>query len=80
MRVKILSMHWETNNRCSNYAGNDPLHLSFSSKSMTLADLDAEEIARQSMKIAAEMCVFTNSNWIVETIDLDKEGSSEGSK
>eukprot|EP00808_Paulinella_micropora_P003360 g70004.t1 len=31
-------------------------------------DMDAEEIAKASMKIAAEMCVFTNSSWVMETI------------
>ena len=32
-------------------------------------DLDAEEIARKAMKIAADICVFTNENLIVETLD-----------
>ena len=32
-------------------------------------DMDAEEIARKSMAIAAEICVFTNHNLIVETIE-----------
>lgn len=31
-------------------------------------DLDAEEIVREAMAIAAEICVFTNDNLIVETI------------
>lgn len=33
-------------------------------------DLDAEAIARQAMAIAGDICVYTNSNLIVETIDL----------
>ena len=33
-------------------------------------DLDAEEIARRAMKIAAEVCVYTNTNVTVETVDL----------
>ena len=35
-----------------------------------LADstLSAEEIARKAMKIAAEICVFTNGNLTVETL------------
>ncbi len=33
--------------------------------------LDAEEIARKAMKIAAEICVYTNENVTVETIELD---------
>jgi ATP-dependent HslUV protease subunit HslV len=36
-----------------------------------LADMDltAEEIARKSMKIAAEICVYTNNNLTVEILD-----------
>ena len=30
---------------------------------------DAEEIARKAMQIAAEICVYTNSNFVVETLD-----------
>jgi ATP-dependent HslUV protease subunit HslV len=32
-------------------------------------DLDAEEIVRRSMKIAAEICVYTNGNLVIESID-----------
>jgi ATP-dependent HslUV protease subunit HslV len=32
-------------------------------------ELDAEAIARKSMAIAAEICVYTNSNLTVETLD-----------
>lgn len=32
-------------------------------------NLTSEEIARQSLQIASEICVFTNSNIVVETID-----------
>jgi len=32
-------------------------------------DKDAEEIARKAMQIAADICVYTNSNVIVETLD-----------
>jgi len=31
-------------------------------------DLDAEEIARKAMKIAADICVYTNENVIVESV------------
>jgi len=31
--------------------------------------LDAETIARKAMKIAANICVYTNENVIVETIE-----------
>jgi ATP-dependent HslUV protease subunit HslV len=34
-------------------------------------DLDAEAIARKAMKIAAEICVYTNENVTVEILDLD---------
>jgi ATP-dependent HslUV protease, peptidase subunit HslV len=33
------------------------------------SDLSAETIARDSLTLASEICVFTNSNIIVETID-----------
>jgi ATP-dependent HslUV protease, peptidase subunit HslV len=33
------------------------------------ADLSAEMIARDSLTLASEICVFTNDNIIVETID-----------
>lgn len=38
-----------------------------------LADTDknAEEIARKAMEIAAEICVYTNSSVIVESLDAD---------
>jgi len=32
-------------------------------------DRDAEAIARRAMKIAAEICVFTNENVVVESLD-----------
>ena len=31
-------------------------------------DLDAEQVARKAMKIAAEICVYTNGNLTVETL------------
>lgn len=36
-------------------------------------DLSAEDIARKSMAIAADICVFTNSNLTLEVIDLSKD-------
>ena len=35
---------------------------------MEVPDLTAEDIARRSMKIASQICVYTNGNVIVETI------------
>ncbi len=36
---------------------------------MTIENLSAEEIARRAMKIAADICVYTNHSLIVETIN-----------
>jgi ATP-dependent HslUV protease subunit HslV len=35
---------------------------------MDIPDLSAEEIARRAMKIAADICVYTNQSIVVETI------------
>ncbi len=32
-------------------------------------DLDAEAIARKAMAIAADICVYTNSSFVIETLD-----------
>ena len=40
-------------------------------------DLDAEAIARQAMAIAAEICVYTNTEVTLEKLDIDAPGSSE---
>jgi len=32
-------------------------------------DLDAEEIVRRSMAIAADICVYTNRSLVIESID-----------
>lgn len=34
------------------------------------SDLDAEAIVRRSLVIAAEICVYTNSNIVIESLDL----------
>lgn len=36
-------------------------------------DLSAEEVARRSMAIAADICVYTNSHLTLEVIDLAKD-------
>jgi ATP-dependent HslUV protease subunit HslV len=36
-------------------------------------DLDAEAIARRAMKIAAEVCIYTNENVTLEFIDADAD-------
>ena len=35
---------------------------------MAVDGLSAEEIARRAMKIAADICVYTNNNVIIETM------------
>ncbi|AZO40729.1 ATP-dependent protease subunit HslV [Mesorhizobium sp. M7D.F.Ca.US.005.01.1.1] len=32
-------------------------------------DKDAEEIARKAMQIASDICVYTNNNFVIETLD-----------
>ncbi len=41
-------------------------------------DLDAEAIARKAMAIAAEICVYTNTEVTLEKLDIAPEVSSEG--
>ncbi|MDY8107991.1 ATP-dependent protease subunit HslV [Fulvimarina sp. 2208YS6-2-32] len=38
-------------------------------KALAETDFPAEEIARRAMKIASDICIYTNANVIVETID-----------
>ncbi len=40
--------------------------------------MDAEEIAHKAMSIAAEICVYTNNNFVTEVIDGSKK--EEGKK
>jgi ATP-dependent HslUV protease subunit HslV len=35
-------------------------------------DMDAEAVARRAMQIAGEICVYTNSNVILEALDADR--------
>ncbi|GAX15421.1 ATP-dependent HslUV protease, peptidase subunit HslV [Fistulifera solaris] len=41
------------------------------------SDLSAEEVARKAMNVAADMCVYTNHQFLVEVIDA-KEPTEEG--
>jgi len=34
-------------------------------------DKNAEDIARRAMEIAGDICVYTNSNIVIETLELD---------
>ena len=38
-----------------------------------IPDLSAEEVARKSMEIASDMCVYTNKNFLYEVIDIKEE-------
>lgn len=49
-----------------------------------IPELSAEEVARKSMDIASDMCVFTNKNFLYEVIDVkedeDKSEAGENGK
>ena len=49
-----------------------------------IPELSAEEVARKSMEIASDMCVYTNKNFLFEVIDVkedrDKSESEENEK
>lgn len=40
---------------------------------MDIENIDAEAVARKSMKIAGDMCVYTNNNLTVEILDITKK-------
>jgi len=40
-------------------------------------DLSAEDVARKAMKVASEMCIYTNDNYIIETIDAVEKKDEE---
>ncbi len=42
--------------------------------------LSATEIARESMRIAAEICIYTNDHITIEEIDLDEEAPKDAKK
>ncbi len=44
------------------------------------SELSAAEIARQAMKIAAEICIYTNENITLEEIDCNEERPKEKNK
>ncbi len=41
--------------------------------------LGAEEICRRAMRIAGDICVYTNSNIVIETLDSISDGPIRGS-
>ena len=44
-------------------------HALAAARALADTDLTAEEIARKAMKIAADICVYTNNNLTVEILD-----------
>lgn len=42
-----------------------------------IPELSAEEVARKSMEIASDMCVFTNKNFLYEVIDIKEKEEDE---
>ncbi|RLN93654.1 hypothetical protein BBJ28_00016158 [Nothophytophthora sp. Chile5] len=40
-------------------------------------NLDAEAIARKSMKIAADICIYTNENFVVEVLEENPEAAKK---
>ena len=43
-------------------------------------DLDASEIAKEAMEIAADICIYTNKNITIEEIDTTKEEENSNKK
>jgi ATP-dependent HslUV protease subunit HslV len=43
-------------------------------------DLSATEIAKEAMKIAAEICIYTNDNITLEEIEIDEEKTADKKK
>jgi ATP-dependent HslUV protease subunit HslV len=44
---------------------------------MDVPDMDAEKIASKAMKIASDMCVYTNNNFLIEVMSLPVAGDSK---
>jgi ATP-dependent HslUV protease subunit HslV len=43
------------------------------------SDLSSTEIAREAMKIAADICIYTNDNLTIEEIDIDSDNKEKRS-
>jgi ATP-dependent protease HslVU (ClpYQ) peptidase subunit len=62
---------WQENSNSS-----CPWVLTFTAAARALIDqpdLDAEEIGRRAMQIAADICVYTNHNFVCEVLEEKKE-------
>jgi ATP-dependent HslUV protease subunit HslV len=51
--------------------GSGGMYALAAAKALIDTDLDAEQIARRAMAIAADICVYTNGNVVVETLSAD---------
>jgi ATP-dependent HslUV protease, peptidase subunit HslV len=47
---------------------------------MEFEDLSAEDVARRAMRIASDMCVYTNDCYRIEILDCEPEKKSNESK
>ena len=48
---------------------------------MTVEDISADEVADRAMRVASQMCVYTNDNFLTYTIDdVGKPGEDEENK
>jgi ATP-dependent HslUV protease subunit HslV len=47
---------------------------------MDIPELSAEEVARKAMKIATDMCVYTNDHYTVETLDTKEDNEEDAGK
>jgi ATP-dependent HslUV protease subunit HslV len=41
----------------------------------TVPDMEVEKVARKSMEIASDICIYTNKNFVMETLEYDTEKS-----
>ena len=42
-----------------------------------VADMEVEKIAKKSMEIASDICIYTNKNFVTEVIDYGTETTSK---
>ena len=40
-------------------------------------DLSAEDVAKKAMKIASEMCIYTNDNFMMESLTMEEEKETD---
>ena len=41
-------------------------------------DLSAEDVAKKAMKIASEMCIYTNDNFMMESLTMEEDKDTDG--